>query len=250
VLVSLPEIVSPQDWIEARKLLLAQEKDLLKRQDALNSARRRLPMVAIEKSYRFEGPSGEVGLADLFQGRRQLVLQHFMFGPDWDTGCSGCTAGVDEVAPGLLAHLGSRDTSFALVSRAPLEKLEAYKAKRGWQLDWYSSLDSDFNYDFHATLDPAVAPLLYNYYTDAELEGTKHAWVLDPANHPIETPGISFFLREGERVFHTYSTFGRGTEAMGGAYAILDLTVLGRQEDWEEPKGRVANPHGPDPSFG
>jgi predicted dithiol-disulfide oxidoreductase (DUF899 family) len=178
------------------------------------------------------------------------VIQHFMFGPDWETGCPGCTAGVDEIAPGLLEHLDERDTTFALVSRAPSEKLESYKAERGWFVDWYSSHGSEFNYDFNVTIDRNVAPIMLNYRTADELAETRHSWVLDSANHPTEVSAYSYFLREGDDVFHTYSTFGRGTEMVGSAYGILDLSALGRQEDWEEPKGRADKPHGADPSFG
>lgn len=248
--MSLPEVVSREEWLAARRELLGREKEHTKKTDALNTARRSLPMVRVEKDYRFTGPEGEVGLLDLFNGKRQLVVQHFMFGPDWETGCPGCTASVDEIAPGLLAHLDQRDTSFVLVSRAPSEKLESYKAERGWFVDWYSSEGSDFNYDFNVTVDPSVAPIMVNYRDADELPGTQDAWVLDGANHPTELSGYSYFLRDGDDVFHTYATFGRGTEMVGSAYGILDLSVLGRQEEWEEPKGRVEKPHGADPSFG
>jgi predicted dithiol-disulfide oxidoreductase (DUF899 family) len=173
-----------------------------------------------------------------------------MFGPDWTTGCPGCTAGVDEIAPGLLTHLDERDTTFVLVSRAPSEKLEAYRAERGWFVDWYSSYGSDFNYDFNVTIDPSVAPIMVNYRDADELAETRHAWVLENKNHPTELSAYSYFLRDGDEVFHTYSTFGRGTEMVGSAYGILDLSALGRQEEWEEPKGRADAPHGADPSFG
>jgi predicted dithiol-disulfide oxidoreductase (DUF899 family) len=225
--VSLPEIVSPQDWIAARKQLLAEEKQLLQRQDALNTARRRLPMVAIVKDYRFEGPWGELGLRDLFQGRRQLVLQHFMFGPDWENGCSGCTASVDEVSPGLLAHLNSRETSFALVSRAPIEKLEAYKAKRGWQLDWYSSLGSDFNYDFQVTHDESVAPIEYNFRTAQELIDRGEPW----AARPGEQGGVSVFFRDGDTVLRTWSGYGPVSYLFCETDILLDSTPLGRQDE-------------------
>ena len=248
--MSLPEVVSREEWLAARRELLGREKEHTKKTDALNTARRSLPMVRVEKDYRFTGPEGEVGLLDLFNGKRQLVVQHFMFGPDWETGCPGCTAAVDEIAPGLLAHLDQRDTTFVLVSRAPSEKLESYKAERGWFVDWYSSEGSDFNYDFNVTVDPSVAPIMVNYRDADELPGTQDAWVLDGANHPTELSGYSYFLRDGDDVFHTYATFGRGTEMVGSAYGILDLSVLGRQEEWEEPKGRVEKPHGADPSFG
>ncbi len=153
----------------ARKALLEREKELTRQRDALNADRRRLPMVRIEKDYVFDGPDGEVRLLDMFQGRRQLILGHFMFDPDWDDGCPSCSAGADEVSDGLLEHLARRDTSVAYVSRAPLAKIEDYKARRGWTFPWYSSYGSTFNYDFHVTLDGTVAPIEYNFRTADEL---------------------------------------------------------------------------------
>jgi predicted dithiol-disulfide oxidoreductase (DUF899 family) len=242
--MSLPEIASREHWLEARKELLRREKELTRLNDALNADRRRLPMVRVEKDYTFTGPHGETGLLDMFEGRRQLIVQHFMFDPSWENGCSGCTASVDEISEGVLEHLHARETTFALVSLAPLEKLAAYRARRGWTVPWYSSQGSDFNYDFHVTVDESVAPLLINYRTKAELTPS-----MAGAEQPMELPGISCLLRDGDRVFHTNSTYARGTEFVAGAYTFLDLTALGRQEDWEEPKGRAANVHGADPSF-
>jgi predicted dithiol-disulfide oxidoreductase (DUF899 family) len=183
-----------------------------------------------------------VTLLELFDDRRQLIVQHFMFDPSWDAGCPGCTAGIDETSDGFLEHLAVRDTTFVVIARAPLAKLEAYKTERGWTLPFYSSFGNDFNYDFHVTLDDSVAPVEYNYRSQAELEAAGGA----PEG---EAPGFSFFLRDGDRVFHTYSTFGRGTEAFGGAYYALDLTALGRQEEWEEPKGRAVAPRPANPTF-
>ena len=148
--------MSREEWLVARRELLAQEKELTRARDALNADRRRLPMVAIEKAYVFEGPDGEAGLLDLFEGRRQLIVDHFMFDPSWDDGCPSCSGRVDQY--GNLAHLHARDTTFAVVSRAPLAKIEPFKARKGWTFPWYSSYGSDFNYDFHVTLDEAVAP--------------------------------------------------------------------------------------------
>jgi predicted dithiol-disulfide oxidoreductase (DUF899 family) len=247
--MSLPEIASRDEWLAARRELLRREKELTRTQDALNADRRRLPMVRVDREYSFEGPEGTAGLRDLFQGRRQLIVQHFMFDPAWDDGCSSCTASVDEISAGVIAHLEARETSFALVSRAPIAKLEAYRRRRGWTIPWYSSLGGDFNYDFHATLDESVAPLEVNYRTRAELEATPSvAWVLE-AEQPIELPGVSCFLRDGEDVFHTNTTFARGTEFLAAAYTFLDLTALGRQENWEEPKGRAAGAYGATPDF-
>jgi predicted dithiol-disulfide oxidoreductase (DUF899 family) len=236
--MSLPEIASRDEWLAARKQLLAKEKELTRRRDALNAERRRLPMVEIDTPYVFEGPDGPASLLDLFDGRRQLIVGHFMFDPSWDDGCPSCSAGCDEVARGLLEHLHSRDTTLAYVSRAPLEKLERWKAHKGWSFPWYSSHGSDFNYDFHVTLDESVRPAEYNYrpFDIGDEES-------------VEMPGTSYFLRDGERVFHTYSTFARGAEQTGGSYYFLDLTALGRQEDWEEPKGRADLERGAQPDF-
>jgi predicted dithiol-disulfide oxidoreductase (DUF899 family) len=246
--MTLPPVVSRDEWLVARKDLLAKEKEQTRRRDALNAERRMLPMVEITKEYVFAGAHGEATLLDLFDGRRQLIVGHFMFDPRWDEGCSSCSAGADEVSAGLLAHLHARDTTLAYASRAPLDKIERYKAAKGWGFPWYSSHGSDFNYDFHVTLDEAVAPVEYNYRTVEEHEEAGTAYYVD-AEWPIEAPCTSYFLRDGDRVFHTYSTYARGAEMTGGSYYFLDLTALGRQEDWEEPKGRAAAAHGAIPDF-
>jgi len=244
--MSLPQVVSREQWLAARTQLLTREKELTRACDALNADRRRLPMVLVDKPYSFHGPAGTVTLAQLFDGRRQLVVQHVMFDPAWDAACKGCTAGVDELSDGFVAHVNSRDTTFVLVSRAPLEKLEKYRASRGWTLPWYSSEGSDFNYDFHVSLDPQVAPVEFNYRGADALAKAGMSWILEA---PSEQPGMSCFLADGGNVYHTYSTFARGSEQLGGSYGLLDMTALGRQEDWEEPKGRAEKPHGADPSF-
>ena len=240
--MSLPEIVTRDEWLAARTALLEQEKELTRRRDALSAERRRLPMVEVTEDYRFTGPQGEVGLAQLFEGRQQLLIYHFMFGPDWEEGCPSCTAGIDELSRGFLEHLHTRDTTFALVSRAPLEKLEAWKAQKGWDhLTWYSSGGSDFNYDFGVTVDPAHGAGAYNYRDVSQ----------DPdwPDPPYEMPGRSAFLRVDDRIFHTYSQYARGLESTGGSYYFLDLTALGRQEDWEEPKGRAESARAAQPDF-
>jgi predicted dithiol-disulfide oxidoreductase (DUF899 family) len=244
--MSLPQVVSPEQWLAARKQLLVREKEQTRARDALNADRRRLPMVRIEKEYAFEGPDGKTDLAGLFGGRSQLVVQHVMFDPSWEEACKGCSAGIDELSDGLLRHLSLRDTTFVLVSRAPLDKLEAFRERRGWTVPWYSSHGSEFNYDFHVTLDRSVAPVQYNFRDEEELKAAGQEWMLEGSS---EQPGYSCFLRDGDDIYYTYSTFGRGSEELGGAYGVLDMTALGRQEDWEEPKGRVAKPHGADPSF-
>lgn len=239
--MSLPEVVSREQWTEARLRLLAQEKETTRRHDALNAERRRLPMVRIEKDYAFEGPKGSATLADLFEGSRQLIVQHVMFGPDWDAVCPGCTASLDELSEGVLTHIRSRDTSFALVSRAPFAKIDACRTSKGWMAaPWYSSYGSDFNYDFHVTLDASRPQLEYNFRTEPDLVAGQPS---------TETPGFSCFLRDGDEIFHTYSAYGRGTEPLIMSYAMLDMTAFGRSEDWEEPKGRAPRLHGADPTF-
>jgi predicted dithiol-disulfide oxidoreductase (DUF899 family) len=207
----LPTIVSRAEWRKARNKLLVKEKAETRRRDALAAERRRLPMVRVDKDYIFTGSKGKLRLQDLFEGRRQLILYHFMFAPGvegWPTaGCPGCSMVVDNV--GHLAHLHARDTSFVLVSRAPLAKIKAYQKRMGWKVPWFSSADSDFNADFGVT--------------------TKEG----------ETFGLSIFLRDGDQVFHTYFTADRGVEALGSSWTFLDLTPFGRQEDWEDtPAGR------------
>jgi predicted dithiol-disulfide oxidoreductase (DUF899 family) len=232
--------------LEARKELLADEKAMTRARDKINTKRRRLPMVRIDKEYVFEGPNGEATLLDLFEDRRQLIVVHFMFDPSWEDGCPSCTAGADEVSQGLIDHLHTRDTSVAYVSRAPIDKIERYKTKRGWRFPWYSSFGSDFNYDFHVTADESVAPIEYNFRTKAE-----HAerGVDFASGESYEMPGRSHFLRDGDAIFHTYSVYARGLESIGGSYYLLDETALGRQEEWEEPKGRAADARGAVPDF-
>jgi predicted dithiol-disulfide oxidoreductase (DUF899 family) len=237
--MALPEVVSRSEWLEARRRLLDQEKEQTRQRTALNDARRRLPMVKIEKKYAFDGPNGPVTLEDLFGDRSQLIIQHVMFEPGWDSACPGCTASVDVISGNLVAQVRSRDTAFALVSRAPLAKLEAYAAARGWVVPWYSSHGSDFNYDFQVTLDKSAGQVEYNYQELTQLKDGESE----------EVPGYSFFLRDGNDVFHTYSTYARGAELLIPAYALLDLTAFGRSEDWEEPSGRARKLHGADPTF-
>jgi predicted dithiol-disulfide oxidoreductase (DUF899 family) len=232
---NLPEVVSRDEWFAARRELLAKEKELTRARDAVNAERRRLPMVRIDKRYEFEGPDGTVGLADLFDGRPQLVMHHFMYGPDWDDGCSSCSSAADGI--GRLRQLHVRNTTLVAVSRAPYPTLAAYRQRMGWDFPWYSSYGGDFNYDFHATLDDRKAPVMEYFYTEAELADRGTPWTEDMRG--TEIPGISAFLRVGDDVFHTYSNFGRGIEEFHNGYHYLDLTVLGRQEEWEEPKGRA-----------
>ena len=240
--MSLPKVVSRDEWRAARIELLAEEKEQTRARDRLNTKRRELPMVRIEKDYEFIGPDGTAHLVDLFDGRRQLMVSHFMFDPEWTDGCPSCSAGADEVSPGLLDHLAMRDTTLVFVSRAPLERIEDYKARKGWTFPWYSSYGSDFNYDFGVTLDDSVTPAEYNYRPAAELGPDWVGW-------SGEQPGLSCFLRVGDEVFHTYSNYARGAEMTGGSYYFLDLTVLGRQEEWEEPEGRAEDARSATPDF-
>jgi predicted dithiol-disulfide oxidoreductase (DUF899 family) len=228
ITIAHPEIVSREDWLAARKALLSREKELTRQRDQVNAERRRLPMVKIEKEYAFDGPEGKQTLLDLFAGRQQLIVYHFMFDPRWDEGCPGCTGFVD--ALGDLSMLEERDTTFMLISRAPLAKLEAYKAQRGWNRPWVSSFGSDFNYDFHATLDPAVVPVEYNYRDQAELaQRTDEEYFMSGEAH-----GLSVFFRLDDDIFHTYSAYARGVEGLTDAYSLLDTTPYGRQENFED----------------
>ena len=224
--VAHPPVTSQAEWRKARLALLNHEKELTKHYDRVAAERRRLPMVKVEKSYTFDTPAGKKSLLDLFEGKRQLIVYHFMFGPDWQRGCPGCTW-----FGGALGNLGAmedRDTHFVMVSRAPLEKLLAYKKEHGWRQDWVSSLGSDFNYDFHVTLDDAVTPREYNYLAGPELDA-KNGRSITGEEH-----GLSVFFRIGDDIFHTYSCFARGTEGITDAYRLLDITPYGRQQDFED----------------
>jgi len=246
--MSLPEIVSREEWLASRKALLDKEKALTRERDALNAERRRLPMVEVEKDYTFQGADGSVHLVDLFEGRRQLIVYHFMFDPEWDEGCPSCTAGTSELSKGFLDHLHTRDTTYAMVSRAPLAKLAAWQAKQGWEhIPWYSSADSDFNYDFGVTVDESKGVDTYNFRTKSEYEARSDDFFA--YDQPFEMPGRSCFLQIDGRVFHTYSQYARGLESTGGSYYFLDLTALGRQEDWEEPQGRSESVRTNQPDF-
>jgi predicted dithiol-disulfide oxidoreductase (DUF899 family) len=245
--MSLPRVTNREEWTKARIDLLHKEKALTDERDRLNTERRNLPMVEVVEDYRFDGPDGQVTLLDMFEGRRQLIIYHFMFDPEWDEGCPSCTAGSNEMSDGLLDHLHTRDTTYAMVSRAPLEKLEAWKAKHGWHMPWYSSHGTDFNYDFGVTIDESHGSRSYNYRTKEEFEEIGDPFFDSP--QPFEMPGRSCFLRDGDRVFHTYSQYARGLEGTGGSYYFLDLTALGRQEDWEEPNGRSDDTRGSTPDF-
>jgi len=245
--MSLPKIATRDEWLAARQVLLVKEKEMTRARDALNVERRELPMVEIEKKYTFDGPQGTVELIDLFEGRPQLIIYHFMFDPSWDEGCPSCTAGTDEISRRFLEHLHTRDTTYALVSRAPLEKLERWKEKRGWDIPWYSSFGTDFNYDFGVTIDESVTPGVYNFRTRAEFEANGSNFF--DYDQPFEMPGRSCFLQVDGRVFHTYSEYARGLESTGGSYYFLDLTALGRKEEWEEPKGRSESVRAGQPDF-
>ena len=241
--LDLPPVVSAEEWLAARKELLVREKALTKARDELNSARRQLPMVEVTKSYEFQSEHGQVGLIDLFEGRDQLIVHHFMWTYDVDDdgterprdeGCPSCSATADDI--GNLTGLWIRGTTLAAVSRAPIDKIAGFKRRMGWTFPWYSSAGSDFNYDFHVTVDDRVAPVLLNYRNETELAEQSGPW---SAQMRGDWPGVSAFLRRGDRVFHTYSTFARGIEQQSGVSTYLDLTVLGRQEPWERPQGRI-----------
>jgi predicted dithiol-disulfide oxidoreductase (DUF899 family) len=225
-----PQIVSPDEWLKARKAFLKEEKAFTQKWDELNAKRRSLPMVKIEKDYRFDGAKGEVSLLDLFEGRQQLIVYHFMLDPDWDTGCPGCSFIADNI--GHLSHLHARDTTLVMISRAPLQKIEKYRKRMGWNVPWYSSFSSAFNYDFHVTIDEDQGSDEYNYQKTKDLGTNWDGW-------KGEMPGISVFVRDGNQIFHTYSSYARGLQVLDGTLMYLDLTPLGRQDYWEKPEGRA-----------
>ena len=232
-----PPIVSRDQWLAERKNLLADEKELTRHYDRVNAARRRLPIVKVEKDYSFDGPSGRTSLKDLFEGRANSLSITSCSTRHGTKGAQCSTSFVS--ALGDLSLLNSRDTTFVVVSRAPLAKLEAYKTQKGWNISWFSSFGSDFNYDFHVTLDPNVAPAEYNYRSKAEMEAK--------TGHPVlfegEDNGLSVFFRLDEEVFHSYSVYARGCEALTDAYRLLDTTPYGRQQDFEDsPSGWSQKP--------
>ena len=226
-----PQVVSPEEWRAARIELLEAERELTRHRDEVDARRRRLPMVEVEVDYLFGGPAGDTYLPDMFEGRSQLVVYHFMWRHDRGDGCPSCALLVDSI--GHLRHLHARDTTLALVSRAPMRDIERFRARMGWEVPWYSSYGSCFNYDFHVTVDESVAPVEYDFQDRATLEAEGPAWV----GWSGERSGVSAFLRRGDRVFHTYSSYGRGSDLLIGTYNWLDLTPRGRQEDGEQPSG-------------
>jgi predicted dithiol-disulfide oxidoreductase (DUF899 family) len=212
-------IVSPEEWLEARRRLLTREKELTRLRDRVSAERRALPWVRIDKPYGFDGPRGRETLSDLFGAHSQLIVQHFMFGPGWEEGCVGCSFQADHV-DGVLLHIGQRDVSFVAVSRAPLGKIEAFRQRMGWRFKWVSSLGSDFNYDFHVS-----------FTAEDEKRGTAYYNFELRDYQSDELPGISVFYRDRTgQVFHTYSAYSRGDELLVGTYNYLDLTPRGRDE--------------------
>ena len=220
-------IVPREEWLAARKELLAEEKRLTRERDALAARRRELPMVEVDAPYVFHGPDGDASLADLFDGCEQLVVYHFMWLYDQDRACPSCSAFVDQI--GHLAHLHARDTTFAAISNAPYEKLAAHRRRMGWTFPWWSSHGSDFNYDFHVTFDESRRPFEYNYLTKEEIE--ERGFPLDSWEQPFDLHGLSVFLRDGDRVFHTYSAYARGVDNLGFISDLLDLTPQGRHDE-------------------
>jgi len=235
------KIVSQAEWLDARKALLEKEKELVRATDRLATERRELPMVKVDKDYKFKGAGGTtLSLDDLFGEKKQLIVYHFMFGPDDERGCKGC-AFVGEHIPDL-RHLRSRDTAMVCVSRAPFEKLDAWKQKVGWTFPWYSSEDSDFNYDFHVTLDESVRPVEYNFRTKDEMVAKGQMW-----NTSGEQPGLSVFLKQDGEIYHTYSTYSRGLDKLLGTLQLLDMTPLGRQDGVTGPaEFKLKYEYGPD----
>jgi predicted dithiol-disulfide oxidoreductase (DUF899 family) len=213
-------IVSREQWIAARRIHLDHEKEFTKARDRLSAERRALPWVRVDKAYPFDGPAGKVTLADLFKGRSQLVVQHFMFAPDWNEGCKSCSFWADGFER-MVPHLAARDTTLVAVSRAPLAKLEAFKARMGWTFDWVSSAAGDFNHDY------AVS------FTADEIKSGARIYNFGTSGFGVEeAPGISVFYRDADgSIFHTYSCFARGLDMMNAAYHYLDLTPLGRHEE-------------------
>jgi predicted dithiol-disulfide oxidoreductase (DUF899 family) len=215
-------VVSREEWLEASRRLLALEKEETKLRDKVRAERLAMPWVKVDKDYVFDTPNGRKSLADLFDGRSQLIVYHFMLGPDWDAGCLGCSFLSDHI-DGTLPHLNNHDVTFIAVARAPLDKIEAYKKRMGWKFPWVSSFGSDFNFDYHVSFskeDLAKEKVYYNFRE------------VPPSEAHDELPGLSAFYRnEAGEVFHTYSSYARGGEELIGTLMILDRAPLGRNED-------------------
>jgi predicted dithiol-disulfide oxidoreductase (DUF899 family) len=226
--VKKPTIASPETWLAARRELLREEKELTRLRDKLAARRRELPWVKIDKPYTFESPGGRVSLADLFEGRSQLAVYHFMFGSGWEEGCKSCSYIADHLVP-TVVHLQARDVTLAVISHAPLAEFAPFKERMGWAFNWVSSHGSDFNHDYHVSFtaeDMAKGEVNYNY----DLMAFPHG----------EAPGLSVFAKDARGdVYHTYSTYSRGVEQFMGTYTILDLVPKGRNEDPDAPMSWV-----------
>jgi predicted dithiol-disulfide oxidoreductase (DUF899 family) len=221
--ISVSKVVLKGEWLAARKALLAKEKELTRQKDAVAAGRRELPWVRVEKEYAFETPSGKRILAELFEGRSQLVVYHFMLGPDWAEGCPSCSMAADHF-DGCAIHLKQRDVTLTAISRAPLAQIERFKKRMGWHFPWASSYGTDFNHDFGVT------------FTKEELAGGK-IYNFGSSGFPAEeAPGLSVFFKDREgQIFHTYSTYGRGLDELLGVYTFLDRVPKGRDEAGQQP---------------
>jgi len=217
--MTMHPIASREDWTAARLALLAKEKEFTRARDALSAARRELPWEKVEKDYVFEGANGPAPFADLFAGKSQLIVYHFMFGPDWDAGCKSCSFWGDNFAR-IVVHLNHRDTNLVLISRAPYPRLADYQKRMGWSFDWFSSLGNSFNHDYAVSFTKDVIESDARNYNF----GTRHFGM-------EEAPGISVFARDGAEIFHSYSTYSRGLDMLNGAYHLLDLLPKGRNEE-------------------
>jgi predicted dithiol-disulfide oxidoreductase (DUF899 family) len=211
-------VVSHEEWLKARQSLLAQEKEFTRLRDQLSQARRDLPWEAVTRNYLFDGPNGKESLSDLFEARSQLIVYHFMFAPDWSAGCAHCSFWADNFN-GIVAHLNQRDVTMVAISRAPFSKLSAYRKRLGWTFKWVSSGETPFNYDYHVSFTPEQLNRKQAFYSYLQQ---------DPRNS--DHAGISVFLNDGSRIFHTYSTYARGLDIVNTAYHYLDLVPKGRDE--------------------
>jgi len=218
--MKLPKIASQNEWLVARKALLAKEKEFSKQRDAIAAARRELPMMKVEKTYVFDGPKGKQSFADLFAGKTQLAVYHFMFDPSWEVGCKSCSF-VSEGWDSVIPHLAARDTAFAAISRAPLAKLLAFQKRMGWTFPWLSSAEIDFNFDFNVS------------FVEGKKNGDLGGYNISDTKftHGHEAPGFSVFLKDGDAIYRGYSSYARGLDTLIHTYNVLDMTPLGRQEE-------------------
>ncbi len=232
--IARPRVVSRDNWLRERKILLEKEKELTRERDRVAALRRKLPMVSVDKKYTFDSENGELDFLQLFDGCTQLIVYHFMFDPTWEAGCENCAIWAAEKPKALQNNLQNNDTKLVLVARAPIAKIAQYRQSKGWEIPFYSSYNSDFNFDFQVSFDESKRPIDYNYRSLEEHRAAGTSHYFEGRKQPYELHGLSIFLQHNQEIFHTYSTFSRGCEEAGGFHYLLDMTAYGRRQSWED----------------